>query len=370
MLDFRAYLSTSHTERSYVSESEWFRQCVPICSLGEANFQVLLEEVAILELGKNDLLFKEGDADSASIFLLEGVVELTSRANKAVRTIESGSETARYAIAQLKPRQFTGKALSTVKIASVDSLALDRILAMNQMSDSEAYSGDGIEVSEVSGDFDSEWMIELMRRDTFQQLPAEHFTEVFSRFEECEVDSGEAVIRQGEPGDYYYIIREGSFSVSRKSADGKIHVLAKLVPGDVFGEEALISNAPRNASVIAMENCRVMRLAKSDFDELLKPSLTKMASHAESEQLLKKGAGLIDVRTEDEFAQGALKVAKNIPLYRLRRVLSGLDPGRKYVLCCQTGLRSSVAAFLMSQRGYEVYVLQGGLQSLRKAAGS
>ncbi len=209
-----------------------------------------------------------------------------------------------------------------------------------------------------------------MRMDTFQQLPAERFTELINRFETCDTRQGDVVIRQGETGDYYYLVRDGRFSVSRKTRDGKTGTLAELGPGDVFGEEALISNAPRNATVTSMGDGLLVRLAKASFDELLKPTLIRALSHAETEKMLKNGAGLLDVRTEDEFGQGALRIAQNLPLYRLRRVLDQLDKGKPYILCCQTGLRSNTAAFLMNQRGFDVYVLAGGLQSLRKQAGS
>lgn len=351
-------------------EIDLFARCVPVNSLTGQHVESLFAETEILQYEKGAVLFEEGDNDGDAIYLLQGTVELASRQNKSHRVVESGTESARYALAQLKPRQHTGTAATNIVIARVDSLKLDQYLTMDQMVDNLVADNGGLEVSEMNVEVDTEWMFDLMRRDTFQQLPAERFTELINNFEPHETRSGDIVIKQGESGDFYYVVREGRFTVSRKSADGKVGVLAELGPGDVFGEEALISNAPRNASVISMGAGLLMRLSKTTFDELLKPSLIRAVSHAETEKMLKNGAGLLDVRTEDEFAQGALRIARNVPLYRLRRVLEQMDKAVPYILCCQTGLRSNTAAFLMNQRGFDVYVLAGGLQSLRKQAGS
>lgn len=113
-----------------------------------------------------------------------------------------------------------------------------------------------------------------------------------------------------------------------------------------------------------------MRLARADFDELLKQPLVKWVSLAEAKIMVRQGAGLIDVRLEDEHKRSAIKGSINIPLYLLRLKVSGLDRERRYVVYCETGNRSSAAAFLLSERGYDVYVMKGGLSALRDARGA
>ena len=64
--------------------------------------------------------------------------------------------------------------------------------------------------------------------------------------------AGQAVIRQGDPGDYYYVMREGRANVSRKAESGKVVMLGELGAGQGFGEEALLAGAPRNATVVML----------------------------------------------------------------------------------------------------------------------
>jgi rhodanese-related sulfurtransferase len=111
-----------------------------------------------------------------------------------------------------------------------------------------------------------------------------------------------------------------------------------------------------------------MRLAKKDFDHLLKEPLVQWVTMDEAKSMAQAGAGLLDVRLEDEHRNGSVKGSINMPLYLLRMKLSSLDAKRKYVVFCQTGSRSCSAAFILSQRGFDVYVLRGGLNGIARAA--
>jgi rhodanese-related sulfurtransferase len=64
-----------------------------------------------------------------------------------------------------------------------------------------------------------------------------------------------------------------------------------------------------------------------------------------------------------EFENHHYDDAINIPLYFIRLKINTLDPKKKYVVCCDTGRRSSAGAYILSERGYNVYVLRGGINS-------
>lgn len=338
---------------------------IPMNSLNESNLNELVSGSSFEEVKRGDVIFKEGDTDGDAIYLLEGEVELKSKTGDfKPKMVKGGEESANYAMSQLKPRQYTARAILDSKIVRINSAELDRLLSVDQLS-TDFVDDDGYEVSEMGGDIDAEWMMKMLNQPAFRQLPTENISEVFNRLEEVDVAQGEKVIKQGEAGDYYFIIKSGKFNVSRKYNNGKVQILANLAEGDVFGEESLLSDRPRNASVVSLTEGTLMRLAKSDFKQLLTRPLIKTVEQKEAEQMLQKGAGLLDVRMEDEFKRGALRVAKNVPLYLLRRHLNSLDRNKPYVLCCQTGARSAVGAFLMNQRGFDVYVLEGGLQRLQ-----
>ena len=168
------------------------------------------------------------------------------------------------------------------------------------------------------------------------------------------------IIRQGAAGDYYYLLESGRCQVERMVGGVRV-TLAELRSGDTFGEEALVSEAARNATAVMKTDGALLRLAKQDFDMLLREPLLHAINMEQARQKVAEGAQWIDVRYMSEYQYDKLPEAVNIPLAEIRNALGALDMNREYIVYCQSGRRSSAAAFLLAQRGYDVYVLEGGL---------
>jgi len=83
-------------------------------------------------------------------------------------------------------------------------------------------------------------------------------------------------------------------------------------------------------------------------------------------KMVQLGARLIDVRGKNEFKADAIEGAMNIPLSMLRNRAASLNPSRKYVVYCDSGNRSSAAAFLMCQLGFQCSVIESGMTSCDK----
>lgn len=157
-------------------------------------------------------------------------------------------------------------------------------------------------------------------------------------------------------------------SVRKSEKTHKVEIIAHLQDGDGFGEEALLSGKPRNATVVMTEAGQLMRLNRLDFNELLRSPLVHWLSPEEVRAAVKSGSGLLDVRLPDEFRNGTIKGALNFPLIELRERIQELDDDRHYVVFCHSGSRSCTAAFLLIQRGFNVSVLRGGLDNLKSVA--
>jgi rhodanese-related sulfurtransferase len=143
--------------------------------------------------------------------------------------------------------------------------------------------------------------------------------------------------------------------------------LAELGPGDSFGEEALIAEAKRNATVTMATDGTLMRLGKADFQTLLNEPLLQWVDYDAARAIIAKGGKWLDVRLPSEFQNFRIDEAVNIPLYFIRLKLNALDKNVPYVVCCDTGRRSSAAAYILSERGFEAYVLKGGLAATEAA---
>jgi cAMP-dependent protein kinase regulator len=87
-------------------------------------------------------------------------------------------------------------------------------------------------------------------------------------------NAGEFVIEEGEPGEVLYIVESGDMSCT-KIIDGKETFLKKYAPGDVFGELALLYNAPRAATIKSDTNCELWSLDRGTFNHIVKDSSQK-----------------------------------------------------------------------------------------------
>jgi len=332
---------------------------VPAQSLNAENFQELAGKAHVEELPAGRLLFKKGDTDRKAIYVLSGEVDLISDDGK-VSVVKGGTPEARHAIGNQQPRQVTAKARNNVAITRIDSDLLDILLTWDQLS--------GIEVAEVSagddGDEGGDWMTRILQSKAFLRIPPANIQHMFMRLQELPVKAGQTVIRQGEDGDYYYIISHGRCKVTRQSANGASVTLAHLSDGDAFGEEALLSASKRNATITMETDGLLMRLSKADFEELLKAPMLNEVDLEKAKEMVKAGAVLLDVRMESEHKAGSIKGSLNVPLFMLRLKAEQLDKSKTYICYCETGRRSSAAAFLLSEQGFDSYVLAGGLQAI------
>lgn len=336
---------------------------VPLSSLTAENLHKLAEKTRIEPLAAGATLFKQGDIDNWSFYLLSGEVTLTA-SDKLPQSVTGGSSTAKHPLAPQLPRPLTATAKGAITFVRIDSQLLDLLLTWDQQVA-------GYEVTELGGNSgeDNEWMIKLLQTQAFLRLPAANIQTLFTKLTEVPMQAGQAIVKQGDPGDFFYIVKRGACQVTRKASDTAAPIaLAQLASGDSFGEEALLSEVPRNATVTASTDGTLMRLAKSDFVALLKEPLVNWVTQAQAIALAKAGAGIIDVRLEKEFQHGNIKGSINLPLYLLRVKMETLDLKRKYVVYCDTGRRSAAAAYLLGQHGLDVYALKNGLVARPAAA--
>lgn len=134
---------------------------------------------------------------------------------------------------------------------------------------------------------------------------------------------------------------------------------------DTFGEDALISDGKRNATVRMVTDGVLMRLKKQDFLELMNESLQQLVDYPKAREIIECGGRWLDVRVPSEHQNVAIEGAVNIPLCLIRAKLTTLDRGVPYVVYCDTARRSSAAAFILLEEGFDAYVLRGGMASAK-----
>src|SRR5258708_20038212 len=102
----------------------------------------------------------------------------------------------------------------------------------------------------------------------FHALKMNELDDLIGHLRMIRVQKGYEIIKQGDPGDAFYLIAQGKVSVWKKKAIMKSKV-AELKADDFFGEMALISNEPRNATVVAVDVTELFFLLPYPFDKLV-----------------------------------------------------------------------------------------------------
>jgi CRP-like cAMP-binding protein len=108
---------------------------------------------------------------------------------------------------------------------------------------------------------------ELSRVGLFASLPGETLARLADVMERDDVAAGTVLIREGEPGDRFFVLISGVAGVSQSSLGDRSIIRA----GEFFGEVALTMKVPRTATVTAMTPCVVASCDTKAFDELIRP---------------------------------------------------------------------------------------------------
>ncbi|MCF6324193.1 MAG: cyclic nucleotide-binding domain-containing protein [Gammaproteobacteria bacterium] len=323
----------------------------------------VIKEASVDRLPPGRRIFNQGDIDGKSVFLLSGQIALIADGHPAI-TIKAGTNEALQAVADNKPREVTALARSSVTLMSVATellyeMSKTTLIVSAKKSNS---AGDSKESRSRSARIER-----VLNSPLFFRLPSPHVQVLTRRLEEVYVKAGEVVVNEGDDGEYYYVITMGSCMVTRvlKGTDKKSR-LAELGIGRGFGEGALIGDMLHSSTVSMLEDGALVRIPKSEFMTLLVTPYIKRVSYEQMLMMQDEGAVLLDVRIHSAFERMSLRGSINLPLATLWKAASILDKSKEYVVCCDIGKRSTIAAFLMAQQGLNARILEGGLQDLHE----
>ncbi len=336
----------------------------PFDSLADEYLQQILPHTKVTDIQKSQLIFKRGRIQPALYYLLEGQVSLVDSSFSS-KQLSAGEKGAGFALNEINsPTKFSAVAQGDVRLLEVSQAPLDQIMAWSQSVANEGalpeedgrFNAEGFVVE------DSDWIAHLLGSPMFARIPPANLQSLFQRFQARDVAAGETIVKGGEVGDFFYVVAKGKaqvFPVADVPAEP-----VYLRDGDFFGEEALVGETTRNASVKMVTNGTLMALGKEDFKALLQQPLLSYVDSQELSRLKDDHADvqLIDVRLPIEYRHLHLNDTINIPLHKLRNRLSALERGCLYVITDDAGARSEVAAQLMIQDGQHVMILRDASQ--------
>uniref|UniRef100_A0A3Q0KDY6 Camp-dependent protein kinase type I-beta regulatory subunit, putative n=1 Tax=Schistosoma mansoni TaxID=6183 RepID=A0A3Q0KDY6_SCHMA len=200
-----------------------------------------------------DVIIQQGDEGDNFYIIDQGEVDIFLN-NEYSSTIGEGGSFGELALIYGTPRAATVKAKTEVKLWGIDRDSYRRILM-----------GSTIRRRKVYQEF-------LCRVPILDNLDKWERLTVADALEPVRFEDGEVVVRQGEHGDDFFIITEGTAAVlQRPSESGEQVEVGKLRPSDYFGEIALLLDRPRAATVVAQGTLRCVKLDRKRFERVMGP---------------------------------------------------------------------------------------------------
>ncbi len=348
-------LPSRHANKSINALSENLRGFIPLNSLGQERRDELARHAKVVNLKAGYKVFSCIDTEKHLIYLIDGEVELRSASKTII--IESATDDAALPLNAHAPHRCTAITMTAAILIYIERNLLDILLAWDTAA---GYSVEDITESDADSD---DWMSVILRSTLFHKIPPVNIQRLLASLEAIDVKAGDILFEEGDKGQDFYFIQSGQVEVIRAMSVQGQQVVAKLGPGDSFGEEALLINQDRNATIRCVTDATLLRLSRADFDELLKTPVVQQISFMRAQSLYQNGAVWLDVRQQDEQQEIKIKNALTIPLGKLRASIPQLNPDATYIVICNNGQRSSCAAYLLNAYGINAFVLENGLMN-------
>lgn len=305
-----------------------------------------------------DPLAKSGGA-GRFVYLLAGELLITLP-DGSLHVLVGACDAARWPLGYRTAFPVASRAITEGALLVLDFDLVDRLVTWDEVAvvaDTQGVFDEGGSWRQMTGAFTTQ----ALTVSAFSRLPPAHIHELLQRFRRRTVSAGQIILHEGESGDCYYLIERGRCMVS-KMIGGVSVELAEMRAGEAFGEEALLADTSRNATVTMKTDGVLLVLTKPDFIELLREPLLRPIDWVAAEPMVTAGqARWLDVRYAAEFAEDGLTGALSIPLNEIRNAYALIDADVEYIVYCRSGRRSSAAAFLLAQHGINARWLRGGL---------
>jgi len=337
----------------------------PLLLVSEKHVERLLEGASVQRLEKGKFLFRKAPQRDVAYFLLEGEVEVRESFEKRTR-VEARGNQARFPLEELCRGGASVRATQDAVVLLLARDAIDQAIASADEGSFDAVlvaDAEGrLEEARFDDEYAEDWMARLLDSPLMSHLSAANIQRCFIELERVPMHAGQDVVQAGTPGDYFYILLEGEARVLTADKGPYRGQSFDLAPGDYFGEEALVADTIRNATVRMATDGVVGRLSRAQFDAIFKSSLVQTIDLAKARRFLASagiGCEILDVRFAPEYRHGHIDGSSNVPVVVLRKKLRELDRGRTYLVTPEGGRRSELAVYLLRQAGLNAYLLNG-----------
>jgi cAMP-dependent protein kinase regulator len=199
----------------------------------------------------------QGDIGDIFYLLEDGLVDVyvTKKGNPEIKvhTYTPGNSFGELAIMYNAPRAATCRAQTECKLWALDRVSFKVIVVAAAMQKREMYVGflKNVPILESLTEMEIMTLADSLAEEKYQD--------------------GQVICNQGDSGDYFYIIKDGVAVCTQKDSNGSNKEVARLSSGNYFGEIALLTDKPRQATVKAEGSLKVLALDRATFTRVMGP---------------------------------------------------------------------------------------------------
>jgi rhodanese-related sulfurtransferase len=334
-------------------DSRMLRQLYPLAIFPSDAFKELCTNITVEQV-QDAAIFKRGDTNTDLVYLLSGSVTLQAE-GLIVEVINSENESSKFALAHQIPRKIDAIANGLARIVRLDAHTV------NNPPPAVFREDQGYTVIDETVEDSDDWMTAVLRLPLFQSLPPANLQKILITLKKKSFSTNDVIIAKGSIVDHFYIIQKGQCLLNRKVLSENLNI--KLLAGDSFGEEYLITDRPASETVTALTDVSLILLEKKHFiSEIMTPTIRYITQEA-LQGALENGAILLDVRLTECFENEALDDSANIPFLCLRMRMEEIPKDKQIIVVCENGKKSEIAAFLLTKGKCDTLVLKGGMGS-------
>ena len=182
---------------SNILNNKFLKTLEPLSKLTVDKLNELSDKSTVETLPSGRTLFRQGEKDKRSYYLISGQIELHTSGEAKPSIIKAKTPEAKYPILQQSPRPSTAKTKGNCEILSIDSSLLEMLIELDD-NPSGHY-----EVTEINSDDENGWMLKFLQSRAFLQIPTENIQKILMSMTEVSAKEGETVVSQGENNDFY-----------------------------------------------------------------------------------------------------------------------------------------------------------------------
>jgi Cyclic nucleotide-binding domain len=341
-------------------DAKLLQQFFPLNRIDPRYHDQIIQNSLLSSIKTGEFIFRKNIDRSYYHFLVDGTIEVRKSFDQRYSLV-SGDEKAHLKLEEHHIGGGSIRAMAPCLVLVVNADTIEQLLAWSQSFGYEVVHSNEMELvspdDRIDDAYETDWAAKFVQSSLASNLKAADLHRLFQSLDPITVYENETIVQRNTPGDFFFVLQSGYAMVHTDPSGPYKGAQIELVPGDYFGDEALVAETMRNANVVMATNGVVGRLSRDAFDTIIRQAVIRHREFGGQHQYDDR-CHIIDVRFPFEYKLNPTPRAENIPISHLRKQLASFDVSKVYIITSNGGRRSELAAYLLRQAGFEAYCME------------